>query len=121
MESESTQKHLDDLRASRNEMEPDLTLGFLRGTFKRDVERPHKQLAAMVSLWAELVPVDIARHTRLEALSRGVLRVVAESSVWHYELDRLLRQGLREQLITRHKGPAFHRVQIRVDATSFRE
>ncbi|MGB0768310.1 MAG: hypothetical protein ACPGYV_11440, partial [Phycisphaeraceae bacterium] len=30
------------------------------------------------------------------------------------EIDRLLRSGLEKELITRHKGPAFRRVSIKL-------
>lgn len=94
--------------------ESDLSLAFLRESFKREVERPMKQLGKLSQLWAELVPAELAAHTRLESLSRGVLRVAVDSSPRLYELDRLLRSGLQQQLISRHSGPAVRRVQLRV-------
>jgi len=96
--------------------EPDLSLGFLRDKFKREVQRPMKQIGELAVLWDQLVPGDIASHTRLESLSRGVLRVAVDSSARLYQLDRLLRGGLRKQLISQHKGPAVRRIQLRVNA-----
>jgi len=94
--------------------EPDLSLTFLRDTFKRDVEKPMKQLVQLAALWGQLVPPELASHTKLESLSRGVLRVAVDSSSRLYELDRLLRSGLQSQLISEHKGPAVRRVVLRV-------
>lgn len=114
MSGEAYQSHLDKLRAYRNREEPDRSLHFIKDQFKREVEKPHKQLEKLICLWAELVPDDIAKHTRLESLSRGVLRVAVDSSPRLFELDRMLRSGLEQQLIRAHKGPAIRKVQLRV-------
>lgn len=114
MDGELSRQHLDRLRGWRNRKERDLTLGFLADQFKRHVARPHRQLEQLVGLWAELVPADLAAHTRLAGLARGVLHVDVDSSARLYELDRLLRSGLERQIITRHKGPAMRRIQLRV-------
>lgn len=121
LSADACQRRLSRLRALRVKPEPDLSLGFLKKRFRQEIEKPHRQLAALVELWAQLVPETLHPHCRLESLSRGVLRVVVSSSAWHYELDRHLREGLREQLILRHRGPAFNRIQVRVDAEPFRE
>ncbi|MFA9478795.1 DUF721 domain-containing protein [Phycisphaerales bacterium AB-hyl4] len=107
-------QRLDRLRASRNRPDPDLTLRFLEKQFQRDIARPHKQLAQLVELWSQLVPPDLARHTRLESLSRGVLRIVVDSSPHLYELDNLLRAGLERDLIRQHTGPAFRRIKLQI-------
>ena len=82
--------------------------------FKREIEKPAKQLAAITELWAQLVPAEIVSHTRLDSLQRGVLKVSVDSSACLYELDRRLRDGLEKELVTQHKGPALRRVQLRV-------
>jgi hypothetical protein len=43
-----------------------------------------------------------------------VLRVSVDSSGRLYELDRLLRGGVLDELITRHKGKALRRVDLKV-------
>jgi len=102
------------LRTWRAFRERDVTLAFLTDTFKREVEKPFKQLEGLAELWAELVPDQLAAHTKLESLSRGVLRVVVDSAGRHYELDRLLREGLARELTKRHKGAALRQVKVRV-------
>ena len=114
MKEARSQHHLERLRGWRNRKERDLSLGFLRDQFKRQVARPHKQLEKLVELWAELVPAELAAHTRLAGLSRGVLHVEVDSPAHLYELDRLLRCGLQGQIITRHSGPAMRKIQLRV-------
>ncbi len=115
MDPRPVQRHVEALRSYRNWQDPDLSLGFMRKQFQREVARPHKQLADLVELWAELVPEALAGHTRLEGLSRGTLRVAVDSSARLYELDRLLRGGLERELLSRHKGAALRRVKVVVD------
>ena len=105
---------LSKLQAWRGPHPPDLSMSFLRDQFKREVEKPYKQLEQLVEIWTRLVPPELCRYTKLEALNRGVLKVAVDSSARHYELDRLLRQGLQEQIIKMHKGPAFRKIQIHV-------
>lgn len=107
------------LRQWRNRPEPDLSLRFIKTYFKHEVERPHKQLGALGEIWGRLIPPALLEHTRLEALTRGVLRVTVDSSAHLYQLDRLLRAGLEHQIIKAHKGPAFTRIQLRVAASDF--
>jgi Dna[CI] antecedent, DciA len=108
------QTHLDGLRARRNRKDPDLSLGFMVGQFKREVQKPYEQLGELAAIWGELVPGELAAHTRLEGLSRGVLRVSVDSSGRLYELDRVLRSGVFDELVTRHRGKAVRRVDLKV-------
>lgn len=94
-------------------------MGFLAEQFKRDIARPFKQLGDLAQLWNELVPASVASGTRLEALQRGVLRVAVDSSARLYDLDRRLREGLEHELVTRHKGSAFRKVKLHIDATGW--
>lgn len=106
--------YLDRLRGWRNRKDFDHSLSFIKPQFKREVEKPYKQLLAMAQLWPQLVPAELLARTKLETISRGVLKVIVDSSGALYELDRLLREGLEQKLITQNKGPAFRRVQLRV-------
>jgi len=114
MAKDPYQTHLDGLRQRRNRKDPDLSLGFMREQFKREVQKPYEQLGALSMIWGELVPEALAAHTRLEGLSRGVLRVSVDSSGRLYELDRLLRSGTFDELVSRHKGQALRRVDLKV-------
>jgi len=111
----------DDLRQSRGLPSRDLSLGYLEGFFEKQVARPARQLGDLGELWRRLVPPQLAEQTRLEALSRGVLKVAARTAGAHYELDRLLRGGLQRRLVESHRGPAFRRVQVRVDPAAFED
>ena len=113
-EQDAQSQYLNRLREWRNRPDKDVSLEFLEEQFKREVEKPYKQLHAMAVIWDELVPEAMAEHVWLESLSRGVLRVAVDSSAALYELDRLLREGLEQELIRRHKGPAFRSVKLRI-------
>lgn len=111
---ETPDHHLKNLRHWRNRVERDLSLQFMQAEFKNEIQKPYKQLCQMTEVWTTLVPADLQAKTRLESLSRGVLRVIVDSSSSLYELDRLLRQGLEQQIIVAHKGPAVRKIQLRV-------
>lgn len=115
MDPRPVQRHVESLRDHRNRPDRDLSLGYLAKQFQRDVAKPHKQLADLVGLWAELVPPELAAHTRLLGLARGVLRVAVDSTARNYELDRLLRGGLERELVTRHKGAAMRKIKLIVE------
>ncbi len=107
-------EHLKRLRGWRNRPERDVSMNFLRPLFKREVEKPHKQLADAAVLWQALVPAALVEHTRLESLQRGILRVGVDSSSHLYELDGLLRQGLERELIAAHRNGPLRKVQLRL-------
>ncbi len=119
--SEQILREIQERRQQRVFVPADRSMGFVTDLFKREIARPYKQLGDLVTLWNELLPVEIARGTRLESLSRGVLSVAVDSSARLYELDRRLREGLERDLITRHKGPAFRKVKLRVQADGWAE
>jgi len=109
-------EYLKRLRSWRNRPDFDLSMGFLKKQFDREIRRPYQQLSSITQLWHALVPPQFTQHTHLESLHRGVLQVAVDSSAWLYKFDRLLRNGLERQLITQHKGPALRRVRLRVNS-----
>lgn len=104
------------VRQSRVRADPDQSLDFLAKTFQRDVARPHKQLASLTEVWEALVPAPVVARTALEGLSRGTLSVAVDSSATLDALDRLLRSGLKVEIIRAHRGPAIRRIKLRVDS-----
>jgi hypothetical protein len=112
----SGDRRLTQLRRYRNRPQPDLSLHFLADQFKRDVERPFRQLQSITELWRRRIPPDLLEHTRLDSLTRGTLRVTVDSSSRLYDLDQLLRSGLHNTLIREHQGPAFRKIKLVVGA-----
>ena len=113
---DQAQRELEERRQQRVFPPRDDSMAFVSAMFKRDIARPFKQLGELVELWEQLLPAELVAATRLESLSRGVLSVAVDSSARLYDLDRRLREGLERELITRHRGPAFRRVKLRVEA-----
>lgn len=114
MQGDPVQEHLDRLRKSRSLPNKDLSLSFLAEQFKREVAKPFAQLGDLAVLWRELVPSALVERSRLVGLSRGVLHVEVDNPAAHFEIDRLLRGGLQEELIKRHRGPAIRKVSIKL-------
>ena len=118
MAKDPYQSHLDGLRERRNRKDPDLSMGFMRDQFKREVQKPFEQLGDLSEIWVELLPEALSSHTKLISLNRGVLRVSVDSSGRLYELDRLLRGGVFDELVTRHRGKAIRRVELKIQGTT---
>ncbi|QQE11776.1 DUF721 domain-containing protein [Planctomycetota bacterium] len=119
MDEKVSQQHLERLREIRNFKDRDFSLSFLQRQFKNEVEKPFKQVADLVEVWNRLVPSHIVEHTRLESMNRGILRVAVESNSWLYELDKALRSGLQQQIISEFRGKAFRRIQLLVNPKPF--
>ena len=113
---EESLNYLEHLRRWRGPKAYDHSLAFMAKEFDKEIAKPFKQLQNMIPLWYQLVPDDLAKHTSLESLRRGVLQVAVDSSAHLYELDRLLRNGLERDLIRRQKKPVIRRIKLRVNA-----
>ncbi len=113
MDLESASKQIDRLRRWRNYKGKDTTLKFLTEHVRKTYARPNTQLGRVAELWPRLVPPRLLGQTALVGLTRGVLTVRVSDSAVHYELDRLLRGGLEQQLKTQCK-PGLHRIRVQV-------
>jgi hypothetical protein len=71
-------------------------------------------MSGVTDLWRQLIPPKLLAHTRLESLTRSVLRVSVDSSAHLYELDRLLRSGLEDRLCREAKSAPLRRVQLKL-------
>ncbi len=81
------------------------------GFFDKRYARPHRQLSQIAEIWSRLVPAPLAEKTALRSLHRGVLTVAVDDSATLYQLDRLLRGGV-EQQIKRQSGGALRRIKL---------
>ena len=116
MSNSAANERLKRLQKWRVRPDPDLSLSFLKDQFKREVARPHQQLKQLIVLWESLLPPALVSRTRLDSLSRGVLKISVDDSATLYELDQLLRSGLQQQLISASRKSPLHRVQLRIDS-----
>ena len=116
MDHEQHQKRrLDRLRQWRNRPPRDQTLAFLVDHVKAQVVRPHRQVGQLAELWQELVPAEMADRTTLASFTRGILTVHVPDSALLYQLDRLLRGGIEQQLRQRSKT-TLRSVRLKVSA-----
>ena len=106
------------LRDGRAEPDRDLSIADMIRTTADAAARTHKRLGELIDLWAQVVPEDMARGTRIAALRGGVLHVSVESSSRLYELDRLLRGGATDELRRRYGG-TLTRVRLTLAPDSF--
>lgn len=91
-------------------------MNFLNRQFKQQVEKPYRQLGQIAPLWMQLVPAPIQGQTRLDSLTRGVLKVAVADSSTLYQLNRLLKSGLEAELIRQSGRASLGRVQLFLSA-----
>ena len=90
---------LNTVRRNRVRAAPSLELRRLFLVEVPEMRRLKKQLSAAAAAWEQVIPPELAERTRLEGVSRGVLRVAVSDSATAYELDRLLRSGAEAALL----------------------
>lgn len=79
--------------------------GSVQMLMKHTIAKRVKQLGKLAEVWDACVPENIREHTALEGFSRGVLTVMVDSAAYRFELETLLRSGLRETLGRQFGGP----------------
>ena len=96
--------YIEQLRKHRQRPERDLSIAQLVGAMADDARRTERRLGALIDLWSQLVPGELEKHSRVVAVRGGVVQIQCDSASTKYELDRLLRQGLEQELRTRHSS-----------------
>ncbi|MBI1371897.1 MAG: DUF721 domain-containing protein [Phycisphaera sp.] len=91
----------------------DTSMKFVGDWFKRQVAKPHEQVAQFSEVWRQLVPSHLQDKTALASLARGVLTVHVADSGTMYELDRLMRTGLERQIKTTAKA-SLRKIKLKV-------
>jgi hypothetical protein len=82
--------------------------------FKQAVQKRHTKLSHIAECWARLVPDLLSSHCSLEALNRGTLTVIVDSSAHLYELKQLLLAGLDEQLLLACKQTGLRKISLKL-------
>ena len=93
---------IEQLRKYRQRRDRDLSIAPLIGAMDDDARRTQRRLGALIDLWSQLVPGELEKHSRVVGVRGGVVQVQCDSSSTKYELDRLLRQGLEQELRKRY-------------------
>lgn len=91
----------------------DLSIGREVEAIRKAMDRLSKRLGQVGDLWIELIPAEIAEHTRLEGMRGGVLEVAVDSQAARYALDRVLRSGA-EATLRERAVPPVAKVRVRV-------
>ena len=86
----------------------------LIGFFKQSVAKRQSKLVKIAECWAILVPEMLNDHCALEALNRGTLTVLVDSSSHLYELKQLLLAGLQEQLFIACQSTGLRKISLRL-------
>ncbi len=107
------QRHLQNLQSWRNPSEPDTSTEFITRFFETSIQKPHKQLAAVIPVWRKLIPGHILDRCALISLTRGTLTVQVADSAARFELDRLFRSGLERQIKQSCRSP-IRRIRFKV-------
>jgi hypothetical protein len=81
--------------------------------FKQCVEKRQTKLGKIAEVWARLVPVMFSEHCSLEALNRGTLTVIVDSSAQLYEVRQLLLAGLEKQILLACKAAGLRKIVLK--------
>lgn len=106
-------RQIEFFRENRQSRQRDLSIRSLIENTADSAKRSHRKLGALIDLWEQLVPHELAEHTTLTALRGGTLHVTVDSSAAAYELDRALRGGLEQQIRGQYRGTLL-RVRVKV-------
>ena len=71
-------------------------------------------LASMQGIWDEQVGLELSRHSRLEGLRRGTLRVEVDSAAHMVELKGLVQAGLAKQLSEGFEDSVVKTIRLRL-------
>jgi hypothetical protein len=100
----SPARQIEQIRKLRVRRERDTSIADVISRTADHASRTQKKLGELIALWEELVPAELAAHTSLTGYRAGVLHVIVDSSPIAFDLDRLLRGGLTEELRRRFRG-----------------
>ena len=88
--------------------------GLVRSLVQQEGLNKPSPLAGLQGLWDEQVGPELSRHSRLEGLRRGTLRVAVDSAAHMVELKGLVQGGLDKQLNERFEDGAVRIIRLRL-------
>jgi hypothetical protein len=95
---------LEELRRLRGNRSRDISIASTIAATASAAASTHKKLGELIEIWERHVPANIANRTTLLGIRAGVLNVSVDSSSTAFELDRLLRSGLLNELRREYRG-----------------
>ena len=109
----NTVAQLEQLRKWRSRKERDISVSATIQELRRNLKKSSKHLTQLVEAWDELVPSHIHQSANPISFQGGVLEVYADSSPTAYQLNRIIRAGLLQELQQRCSG-TLKQIRIRV-------
>ena len=101
------------LRKHRVRPERDESLGPIMANTSDQTRRTQSKLGRLIDLWQQLVPPALTDRTALVGFHNGTLTVEVDSASTAFQIDRLLRGGLTDELRRRFNG-SLAKVRTRV-------
>lgn len=106
-------RHIEQLQQRRGRGSRNTAIGESVRLMQQAAARREKQTRGAVDAWEAVVPSEIARQSRLDGVRAGVWQVTVASASVRFELDRMLRAGLLDDLRAAYRGP-LQRVRLTV-------
>jgi hypothetical protein len=76
--------------------------------------RTHRRIGELIEIWEQVIPPELAAHSRIVSLRGSVLHVAVDSAPALYEIDHVLRAGGTDDLRRRFRGTLV-RVRLRLE------
>jgi hypothetical protein len=101
-------------KATARQVETAVRLGDVLGGFMEDCVSPQRSRFEMITeAWSQVLPVELYRHSRIDGVSGGRLKVLADSPSYMYELQ-LLSNELLEELGRRYPAARIREIKVAV-------
>jgi len=85
----------------------------LNGFMEKRVSPQQSRFGLIVEAWNQLLPAELCRHCRIDGISGGRLKVLADSPSYMYELQ-LLSSELLEELGRQYPAARIQEIKIAV-------
>jgi predicted nucleic acid-binding Zn ribbon protein len=79
---------------------------------KQNLAKRVQRLGRLASIWDQVVPEELNRHTSIESFNRGVLTVMVDSAPHRFQLNTMLQAGLLRQIQSLFKTGAINKVRL---------
>ena len=100
--------------AVKRRAETAVSLGdVLSGVMEGRVSPQQMRFGLITEAWSQLLPVELCRHCRIDGISGGRLKVLADSPSYMYELQ-LLSSELLEELGRQYPQARIQEIKIAV-------
>lgn len=97
-------------RVNRREI-PAQNIGEILDKYIKSGLRRHRKQGRVVELWEEILPAELARHSRMVSLLRGVLKAEVEAGPYMFEMQNI-RQALLEQIQQSCPGAGVNSIKL---------